>query len=245
MQFTVCRSIRIRLRPLRSRKGMEPKERDIADMFDAISGRYDLLNHVLSGYTDVRWRKKTVRLSMGPGVKDLLDVSSGTGDMAIAYHKARPDLRIYGLDVSRDMLERAKGKAPYMRLVQGSGLSLPFRDSAFDLVSCAFGIRNIYPREQGLREFFRVLRPGGAAAILEFSMPRGVFGNLYKLYFEKALPRIGNLLSSTHAYSYLMSSVEAFPEPALFTRMLAAAGFKDIAATVLTGGVAVIYSARK
>ncbi|MCL4468703.1 MAG: class I SAM-dependent methyltransferase, partial [Deltaproteobacteria bacterium] len=118
-------------------------------------------------------------------------------------------------------------------------------DNTFDLVSCAFGIRNIYPRENGLKEFYRVVRPHGRVAILEFSMPRGLFGRVYKVYFEKILPLLGNLISRTKAYTYLKSSVEAFPDPGTFSRMLESSGFKNIKTTNLTRGIATIYTGEK
>ena len=224
---------------------MEPTEHEIAGLFDVISGRYDLLNHILSGYTDVRWRRRVVHLSMSQQVKTILDVSTGTGDMALAYKHANSALSVYGVDISREMLKKAGLKNAGLPLINASGLSLPFRDNTFDLVSCAFGIRNIYPRENGLKEFFRVVRPHGRVAILEFSMPRGLFGRVYKVYFEKILPLLGNLISRTKAYTYLKSSVEAFPDPGTFSRMLASAGFKNIKTTNLTRGIATIYTGEK
>ena len=224
---------------------MEPTEHDIAGLFDVISGRYDLLNHVLSGYTDVRWRRTVVRLSLTPQVKTILDVSTGTGDMALAYKHANNALSLYGVDISMEMLRIAGSKSTELRRINGSALSLPFKDNTFDLVSCAFGIRNIYPRERGLQEFYRVTRPGGRIVILEFSMPRGVFGMIYKVYFERILPLLGNLISRTKAYSYLQSSVEAFPDPQTFGGMLTSAGFRNIRITSLTRGVATIYRCEK
>jgi demethylmenaquinone methyltransferase/2-methoxy-6-polyprenyl-1,4-benzoquinol methylase len=224
---------------------MEPTEHDIAGMFDVISRRYDLLNHILSGYTDVRWRNRVVKLSLTPQVKTILDVSTGTGDMAIAYRHARKALPVYGVDISMEMLKKAGLKDTGLKLINGSGLSLPFRENTFDLVSCAFGIRNIYPRESGIKEFYRVLRPHGRIAILEFSMPQGLFGKVYKVYFDRILPSLGNLISRTKAYTYLKSSVEEFPDPGTFRSMLASAGFKDIKITNLTHGIATIYTGKK
>ncbi len=224
---------------------MEPTEHDIAGLFDAISCRYDLLNHILSGYTDVRWRHRVVKLTLSPQVKTILDVSTGTGDMAISYKRASEDLNIYGVDISREMLKKARLKDTGLNLINGSGLSLPFHDNTFDLLSCAFGIRNIYPRDTGLKEFYRVLRPHGRLAILEFSMPHGLFGRVYKVYFEKILPLLGNLISRTKSYAYLKSSVEAFPDPQTFQRMLTSAGFQNVRITSLTRGIATIYLSQK
>jgi demethylmenaquinone methyltransferase/2-methoxy-6-polyprenyl-1,4-benzoquinol methylase len=245
MQFTVCCSIRLILLPLFRRAKMEPTEQDIARMFDGISRRYDLLNHILSGYTDVRWRNRVVRLSLTPQVKTILDVSTGTGDMAIAYRNARKSIPVYGVDISMEMLKRARRKDPGLRLINGSGLSLPFRDNTFDLVSCAFGIRNIYPREAGIKEFYRVLKPNGTVMILEFSMPAGIFGKAYRFYFDRILPRLGNLISGTRAYTYLTTSVETFPEVGHFIQMLSSAGFKEVKTTRLTHGIAIIYTGKK
>ncbi len=224
---------------------MKPTERDIAGMFDVISGRYDMLNHILSGYTDVRWRKRVAKLSLDRPVKDILDVSTGTGDLAAAFRRTSGNVRTFGLDISMEMLKIAGNKSMELRRINGSALSLPFRDNTFDLVSCAFGIRNIYPRERGLQEFFRVTKPEGRLVILEFSMPRGVFGTIYKLYFDRILPLLGNLLSGTTAYSYLQSSVEAFPDPQTFSGMLTSAGFQNIRITSLTRGIATIYLCEK
>ena len=224
---------------------MEPTEHDIASLFDRISGRYDFLNHVLSGFTDARWRKRTVKISLSHDTKMVLDVSTGTGDMAIEYAGQRSNINVYGVDISMEMLKRAKIKSSNINFVKGSGLCLPFKDNTFNLVSCAFGIRNIHPREQGVKEFYRVLKHGGIAAILEFSMPDGLFGKIYKVYFEKVLPRIGNMISKTGAYSYLRNSVETFPQPHIFTGILASAGFRDITITSLTHGIATIYLCKR
>ncbi len=246
MQFTVCRSLRIRPFLPPGLEDMEPTEHVIAEMFDRISGRYDLLNHVLSGYTDVRWRKKAIRQGLQRGAKNVLDVSTGTGDMAIGYKKHDSRIHVFGLDISMEMLKIAKAKAGAgVDLVRGSGLSLPFKDATFDLVSCAFGIRNIYPRKQGLHEFFRILRPGGQVTILEFSMPHGLFGRLYRLYFDRVLPQLGDLLSGTEAYTYFTASVEAFPAQEDFIHLLAAEGFRDIEAIPLTHGIVTVYSGKK
>ncbi|MGB9736004.1 MAG: bifunctional demethylmenaquinone methyltransferase/2-methoxy-6-polyprenyl-1,4-benzoquinol methylase UbiE [bacterium] len=224
---------------------MDPKEQDIAVLFDRISKRYDLLNHLLSGFTDIRWRKKAVRISLKPNVKTILDVSTGTGDLAITYKRADNTLLIYGLDISMKMLQIARHKAQDVLYINGSGLNLPFKDNTFDLVSCAFGIRNIYPREQGIQEFYRVLKPDGIIMILEFSMPEGLIGRLYRIYFDRILPYFGNLISGTDAYTYLTSSVEAFPEPGMFIQMLSSKGFRNIHVTDLTFGIARIYTGNK
>lgn len=224
---------------------MEPTERTISRMFDRISGRYDFLNHILSGFTDVRWRKKAVEFSFDRHIKKILDVSTGTGDMAIAYGSVCNDARIYGVDISMEMLKRAKIKDKRIKVIRGSGLSLPFKNGSFDLVSCAFGIRNIYPRKTGLQEFYRVLRPGGIVMILEFSMPTGMIRGLYRIYFEKIMPLLGNIISGTNAYTYLKNSVEAFPQPEVFGDMLNAAGFEDITTISLTHNVAVVYKGKK
>ncbi len=228
---------------------MEPTEHDIAGMFDVISGRYDLLNHILSGYTDVRWRKKAIGMSLDIGVKNILDVSTGTGDMAIGYKKAGRGVHVYGLDISMEMLKLAKIKGRIensgIHIIRGSGLSLPFKDNMFDLISCAFGIRNIYPREGALKEFYRVAKPGGVLLILEFSMPKGIAGRTYKIYFERILPVIGNILTRTSAYTYLRNSVEAFPEQEVFGTMLNSTGFEDVMIVPLTFGVAAMYKGKK
>ncbi|MCL4479006.1 MAG: ubiquinone/menaquinone biosynthesis methyltransferase [Deltaproteobacteria bacterium] len=222
---------------------MEFNEHDIGSMFDSIAYRYDLLNHLLSGYTDVRWRKKAVRVSLDKGIRNILDVSTGTGDLAVAYKRAGYGYNIFGVDISMEMLKRASLKTTDTGFIKASALSLPFRDNTFDLLSCAFGIRNIYPRETGLKEFHRVLKPNGVLMILEFSMPAGFFGKVYKFYFENILQKIGAFFTKTGAYSYLTSSVEEFPDSKGFSKKIDSAGFKDTKVIPLTYGIATIYKA--
>lgn len=223
----------------------EPREKDIARLFDRIAGKYDSLNHLLSSFIDTRWRKKAVKISLKPYTKTILDVSTGTGDLAICYHRKNNGLSIYGLDISMKMLQIARNKANNIFFINGSGLNLPFKENTFDLVSCAFGIRNIYPREQGISEFYRVLKPNGMLMILEFSMPDGLFGKIYRFYFNNIVPKLGNMISRTNAYSYLATSVQAFPATDTFTKMLITNGFKNVKVAELTFGIANIYTGNK
>lgn len=217
-------------------------------MFGSISRRYDLLNHLLSGNTDKRWRRKVAtELSHAlPRAAQLLDVACGTGDLALTLFELL-DAKLVGADFCRPMLEIAVVKAARIGasipFVEADALALPFADGSFDGVTIAFGLRNLASVEDGLRELSRVLKPGGTAAILEFSEPRlPVFRTGFKLYFTKLLPLLGGIVSgSRSAYGYLPDSVLRFPNQERLAALMAEAGFEKVRYLDLTGGVAALH----
>lgn len=227
--------------------------RRVRQMFGRIAGKYDLLNHLLSGNTDRRWRRRVAKglgPALGPGSR-VLDVACGTGDLAFAIQEAVPGARVVGVDFCRPMLELASGKssasARPIPFVEGDALTLPFADCSFDAVSIGFGLRNLAGVEDGLRELCRVLRPGGAVAILEFSKPVVPgFSALFQFYFTRLLPLVGGIVSGSRvAYEYLPDSVSKFPDQERLAGMMRAAGFEDVAFENLTGGVAAIHTGRR
>lgn len=226
----------------------------IAGMFDAIARRYDLLNRVLSGGLDQRWRRRALReLALTPD--DLLvDVCTGTADMPLmAFRSTHAPRRAVGVDFSHAMLAigqqkhaRAAATGP-LTLVQGDATALPLPDAAATAVTIAFGIRNVQRPEQACREIARVLRPGGRLAVLEFGLPRSrIFRRLYLWYAAHVLPRIGGLISRhSSAYAYLPDSVGRFPPPEAFGQLLQASGFPYVKVVPLTLGIVYLYVARK
>jgi len=228
----------------------EKRARAIRDMFCEIAPRYDLLNHLLSLGIDRGWRRSLVRMALRPEMRELLDVACGTGDVCLALRQKAPRARIVGLDFSPGMLELAREKnlasGAGLELIEGSAEELPFADHQFDLVTIAFGIRNVVDRKKALREFCRVLRPGGRVAVLEFSRPRiSWLRALYDFYFFRILPRVGGLLAKKEAYRYLPDSVARFPEPEEFRKWLLEAGFSACRWHSLTFGIATLYLGEK
>ena len=225
-------------------KGPEDHARRVREMFARISPRYDLLNHLLSGNVDKRWRRKVVRqLSpLLPENANVLDVACGTGDLSIEIFEAK-QARVVGIDFCRPMLEVARTKTRAIPFVEGDALHLPFADRSFDLVTIGFGLRNLADRERGLRELRRVLKPNGWAAILEFSQPT-VSGlrHLVAFYYASLLPRIGGWFSgSRSAYEYLPDSISRFPDQEALAAMMRDAGFDNVTFENLTGGVAALH----
>jgi demethylmenaquinone methyltransferase/2-methoxy-6-polyprenyl-1,4-benzoquinol methylase len=226
----------------------------IAGMFDAIAPRYDLLNHVLSAGVDRRWRALAIRSLNLTGRETVLDVCTGTADVALQARRAGPAAaRVVGVDFAGAMLAygrrkvREAGEDRRITLVRGDAANLPVRDGSVDAVTVAFGIRNVERPERACAEMARALRPGGRLAILEFGVPRlpGV-GTLYLWYFKYLLPRVGRLVSGhTAAYSYLPASVGTFPPPAAFMAILEEAGFSSVRADSLTLGIVYLYTAQK
>jgi demethylmenaquinone methyltransferase/2-methoxy-6-polyprenyl-1,4-benzoquinol methylase len=227
----------------------------VRQMFGRIAPRYDLLNHILSLDIDKVWRKRTARAFRtvldDPNAR-VLDLCCGTGDIAFAFRKEAPNgANIIGSDFAPEMLVRARSKAAAfgfaVEFIEADALRLPFTDESFDLVSCAFGFRNLANYERGLGEIHRVLKPGGAAAILEFAEPRGkVFGTLYRFYFRKLLPLLGGVISgNASAYSYLPRSVSKFPHPEELKSQLESAGFVEVRFERWTGGIVTLHTARK
>jgi len=226
----------------------------IAGMFDAIAPRYDLLNRLLSAGFDARWRTRAIRTLGLSGTETLLDVCSGTGDVAIAAASAaRGARRAVGVDFAGEMLKLGRQKLPRRGLAarvafaQGDATALPVASASFDAATVAFGIRNVQQPGAAFAEVFRALRAGGRFAILEFGTPRlPVIRPLYLWYFRHVLPRIGRALSGhASAYAYLPESVERFPAPADVVASLELVGFRDVRADPLTFGVVYLYSAQK
>lgn len=231
--------------------GKEPAK--IAGMFDAIAPRYDLLNHVLSGGQDLYWRWRAVRRLRLTGREQVLDLCTGTCDVARTMVKRRLARRVLGVDFSPEMLRvgqaklRAEGRARVVRLVRGDAMHLPAATSSMDAVTIAFGIRNVQDGAVALREVARVLRPGGRLAILEFSTPRWpIVRGAYLWYFRRVLPRLGRLVSRHgEAYAYLPASVERFTTPEAFVAQLQDAGLTRCQAVPLTFGVVYLYVAER
>jgi demethylmenaquinone methyltransferase/2-methoxy-6-polyprenyl-1,4-benzoquinol methylase len=223
--------------------------RRVREMFAGIAGRYDLLNHLLSGNTDKRWRRLVAR-RLKPALSiegaRALDVACGTGDLALALAEATK-ARIIGTDFCRPMLEIAAGKAQTnvteIPFVEGDALNLPFAGEAFDAVTIAFGLRNLSSVEAGLKELWRVLKPGGRAAILEFSRPIVPgFRALFQFYFTRVLPRVGGMISGSRgAYEYLPNSVSRFPDQKRLAALMREAGFVEVEYQNLTGGIAALH----
>jgi demethylmenaquinone methyltransferase/2-methoxy-6-polyprenyl-1,4-benzoquinol methylase len=226
-------------------------------MFDAIAPRYDLLNHVLSAGIDRRWRAQAIRSLGLTGRETLLDVCTGTADVALQARRGGPSgpaaARVIGVDFAGAMLAFGRRKVRDAReegrimLVRGDAADLPVRDAGVDAVTVAFGIRNVQRPEQACAELARALRPGGRLAILEFGVPRipGI-STLYLWYFKYLLPRVGRMVSGhSAAYSYLPASVGTFPPPSSFMAILEQAGFTSVRADSLTFGIVYLYTARK
>ena len=220
----------------------------IASMFDAIAPRYDLLNHLLSGGIDRRWRTRAIDSLRLTGREILLDVCTGTGDVALQATGAR---RVIGVDFAAAMLGigqqkvGAAAQATRIALMRGDATRLPVSAGVVDAVTVAFGIRNVEQPERACQEMARVMRPGGRLAILEFGVPRvpGV-RQMYLWYFKYVLPWIGRAVSGHNvAYSYLPASVGSFPPPREFAALLARAGFADIQTVPLTFGIVYLYTA--
>jgi demethylmenaquinone methyltransferase/2-methoxy-6-polyprenyl-1,4-benzoquinol methylase len=222
-------------------------------MFDAIAPRYDLLNRVLSAGIDRRWRARAIRSLQLTGRETLLDVCTGTADMALEARATNGAARVIGVDFAGAMLAlglakvRAAGESDRIALVRGDAMRLPVRDACADAVTVAFGIRNVQQPAVACVEMARALRAGGRLAILEFGVPRipGI-STLYLWYFKYLLPLVGRAVSGhSAAYSYLPASVGTFPPPGEFMTMLRQAGFTDVRADPLTAGIVYLYMARK
>jgi demethylmenaquinone methyltransferase / 2-methoxy-6-polyprenyl-1,4-benzoquinol methylase len=226
----------------------------IASMFDAIAGRYDFLNHFLSGGIDRRWRRRAIRSLSLTGAERVLDVCTGTGDLAIAARTADPPAaRVIGLDFAGAMLRvglgklRARQLAGGVTLVRGDATRMPVADRSMNAVTIAFGIRNVDDVGAVCAEMHRVLKPGGRMAILEFAIPTtpGVRG-AYLWYFEHVLPLLGRAVSGhATAYRYLQASVSAFATPDELVKLLRQTGFAEVTASPLTFGTVYLYTGRR
>ena len=232
---------------------VESASRAVREMFTAIAPRYDLLNHVLSMNVDRLWWNRTAgRFShiLSRPDASILDLCCGTGDMTFALERRGGSVcpKIVGADFSHAMLQRAtvKGATTSLRWVEADALHLPFPDESFDLVTSAFGFRNLADYDAGLREIARLLRPGGECGILDFSEPGGLMGKVYRVYFKHILPTIGTLISGVRGpYAYLPASVERFPEPEEMLGRMKLAGFASADWTPYTFAIAGLYHAKK
>ena len=228
------------------------KKEQVAQMFDTISGNYDNLNRVISFGIDVKWRKKVLKMVGKSNPKTILDIATGTGDLAILMAQTKAE-KIIGLDISAGMLEvgvqkiAAKNLNKTIEMVLGDSESMPFEDNYFDAITVAFGVRNFENLETGLAEILRVLKPNGIFVILETSVPDNTpYKQGYQLYTKYILPLIGKLFSKDNvAYGYLSESAAAFPYGEKLNNILRKTGFIDVVALPQTFGVATIYSASK
>ncbi len=227
-----------------------PAPRGSGRMFDGIARRYDALNLLASGGLDRRWRRRTVRaLALAPSDR-LLDLATGTADVAILAARLVPGLSVFGVDPASGMLAQGARKAAAggvkVALVAGDGQALPFPDATFDGVSIAFGIRNVPDRPRALAEMCRVLKPGGRLAVLELATPRGrFFGALARLHVNKVVPKLGAWLSRGDDYQYLAESIARFPPREEFVQTIGAAGFEDARAVPFSFGACVLFTARR
>jgi demethylmenaquinone methyltransferase/2-methoxy-6-polyprenyl-1,4-benzoquinol methylase len=227
----------------------------VREMFTSIAPRYDLLNHVLSFNVDRVWWRRTARafrhILMRPEAR-VLDLCCGTGDMAFVLQRqaGKSSVRFVGADFSHAMLRRAALKsadrAAAPDWIEADALNLPFPDSHFDLVTSAFGFRNLADYDAGLREITRVLRPGGECGILDFGEPKGIMGALYRIYFKQVLPRVGTVISGVRGpYAYLPASVERFPSPEEMLGRMKTSGLAEASWTPYTFGIAGLYRGKK
>lgn len=236
---------------------VDKSEARVRQMFGEISGRYDLMNHVLSGGVDYYWRWRTIRAVAPQGTTPILDVCTGTGDLALAYWKAgKGQIPVMATDFTPEMLRLAEVKrdrqfgkqiaagAASLTFREADTQRLPFDDDQFQIVSVAFGLRNVTNTEAGLREMIRVCRPGGRVAVLEFSMPTNpLFNFVYRNYFKYVLPRIGQLFARNKqsAYEYLPASVSEFPYGQALADKMQSCGLQTVTWTPLTFGIATLY----
>ena len=259
--------------PPPTEKLLEKEGRDIRRMFASIAPTYDLLNRLLSLGFDQKWRERAVELSKLPeagqpsafggvtptkGIK-VLDICTGTADLAIAYsQKIGQGGLVVGSDFCWEMLARAPQKRKTLKngcpitLVQADALHLPFADNSFDVVSVAFGIRNVSDLKEGLKEMARVVSPGGRVVILEFGLPESrVFKGLYNFYFNQVLPKVGNLIAAigsserTRAYTYLPASVGKFPDARGLRELMGSLGLEDVKSHPLSRGIANVHVGKK
>lgn len=224
--------------------------RYVREMFARVAPRYDLLNHLLSFQVDRYWRRFTVEQVRAVAARPesrVLDLCCGTGDLLLALERVHTK-PVFGADFCRPMLEAAAAKlGGRARLIEADALALPFPGGSFDVVTMAFGLRNLVNYRRGLEEMFRLLRPGGLLAVLEFSQPRGrLLGGIYGVYFRHVLPRLGGAISQAGgAYRYLQQSVDKFLSPEELSNALTAVGFRQVRYWPLTGGIAVLHVAER
>ena len=229
------------------------KKEQVADMFNKIAYRYDFLNRFLSAGIDVWWRKKAISQLKHPQPKKILDVATGTGDVAILTYRLLKPEKITGIDISESMLELGRkklekqGLTGQIELLTGDSEAIRFADNSFDAITVAFGVRNFQNLDKGLKEMYRVLQPGGRLVVLEFSKPtRAGFKNLYTFYMNTVAPAIGKLFAKNKdAYQYLNDSVQAFPEGKPFLNIMHEAGFTQTYLKKLSFGICTVYCGSK
>lgn len=229
------------------------KKEQVAEMFDNVAGKYDLLNHVLSGGVDIYWRKKALSMLKNNRNDLVLDIATGTGDLAIEANRILKPGKIIGVDISKGMLEEGRAKIKKLGLEEkiemqlGDSEKLLFDDNTFDTVIVSFGVRNFENLLKGLSDMNRVLKPGGTCMVVEFSKPGNYFfKQAYWFYSTKILPLIGKLVSKDRsAYTYLPESVRAFPDGEDFLKVYREAGFKETRAIPLTFGICSVYIGKK
>ena len=229
-----------------------PKKEQVATMFNNIAPSYDLLNSILSFGTHILWRKKAIALLKKEHPLSILDIATGTADLAIEALKLNPE-KVVGVDISEGMLKLGKeklikrGLEKKIELLQGDSENLPFDANSFDAVTVAFGVRNFENLEKGLKNIFKVLKPGGTLVVLEFSKPQNfIVKKIYNFYFNRITPFVGRLFSKDRsAYSYLPESVNAFPDGNEFTAIMNTIGFSGSRFYSLTFNIANIYTGKK
>lgn len=232
---------------------VQPKTERVKEMFDHIAPTYDRLNHILSLSIDKIWRRRVVRRVLKLGAKEILDVATGTGDLAIAMARKIEGSTICGVDLSPEMLEVARtkvlklGLSKRISLIEGNAEHLELDSESVDAVTIAFGIRNFENKEACLSELNRIIRPGGHLVILEFSNPTNPLINLlYRFYSHKVLPWVGGIISKNRsAYEYLPASVDGFPNPDNFAAIIEKAGYTNVTRRSQSFGIAQIYIAQK
>jgi len=214
-------------------------------MFGAIAGRYDLANHLLSGGLDILWRQHAARSLRAWSPRRILDLATGSGDLALTLRSACPEALVVGGDFCPPMLRIARRKG-LEALVAADGLRLPFAEGSFDAVTIAFGLRNMASWDRGLAEMRRVLRPGGHVLVLDFSIPKPPLRWIYGPYLHHVLPRLAALVTGQKAaYDYLGDSIEQFPQGAAMCDLIRAAGFVDARCQPMTGGIVTLYTATR
>jgi demethylmenaquinone methyltransferase / 2-methoxy-6-polyprenyl-1,4-benzoquinol methylase len=228
-----------------------PEAQAVQQMFSDIAFRYDFLNTLLSFGIDRLWRREAVRIVVEAQPQRILDVATGTADLAISLKQALPTSEVIGVDFAEPMLEYGRKKvsrlALTLPLLQGDGLNLDYPDNSFDALTIAYGLRNFSDRQRGLEEFYRVLKPGGRVVVLEFPPPpKHLFGRLFRFYFLGVSPYIAGLFSGRRdAYVYLGNSVLNFPSPNTLATMMQGAGFVRIRYKLQTLGVSALHVAEK
>lgn len=217
----------------------------VHEVFSSIARRYVTANHVLSLGSDILWRERALKIIAEWKPRNLLDIATGTGDLALTVKRALPEVEVLGTDFCRPMLDVAVQRG-LTNVLEADAMNLPLADESFDAATVAFGLRNMADYAKALCEFRRVLRPGGHLLVLDFSMPEGVLAGPYRFYLHNVLPRIaGWLTGNMGAYDYLGDSIETFPRGEAFKELLANCGYFMPTALPLMGGIATIYTGQK